>query len=189
MSRDSNSSGGCGEWFKWLVGIVIALLAAGGGIVALLNYFNPPRPPATFAPPSTLAHYTINYSQRGGPFLILGPNPGGRWASEGNWWHMMDILVENRCSEPIYISADRFRLYLSSNSTIENAESFRPTTIGIENLAEPLGAKWVEPNSTISGRVIFEVPETLQNGTASNGVFHILRYANESSCQPEYKPY
>jgi hypothetical protein len=39
MARDSSDSQGCSGWFKWLVGIVIALLAAGGGIVALLNYF------------------------------------------------------------------------------------------------------------------------------------------------------
>lgn len=35
MARDSQ---GCAGWFKWLIGIVIALLGAGGGIVALLNY-------------------------------------------------------------------------------------------------------------------------------------------------------
>ncbi|MCU0301531.1 MAG: carbohydrate-binding protein [Candidatus Nanopelagicales bacterium] len=32
-----SSSGG---WFKWLVGVVIAVLAAGTGIVALLDYFD-----------------------------------------------------------------------------------------------------------------------------------------------------
>lgn len=45
MARDSSDSAGCAGWFKWLVGIVIALLAAGGGIVALLNYFSPPSTP------------------------------------------------------------------------------------------------------------------------------------------------
>jgi hypothetical protein len=35
MSDNSGESG-----FKWIVGTVIALLGAGGGIVALLNYFN-----------------------------------------------------------------------------------------------------------------------------------------------------
>jgi hypothetical protein len=38
---DSNDSSGCAIWFKWLVGVLIALLAAGGSIVALLNYFSP----------------------------------------------------------------------------------------------------------------------------------------------------
>lgn len=35
-ARDSN-------WFKWLVGILISLLAAGSGIVALLNYVHPDK--------------------------------------------------------------------------------------------------------------------------------------------------
>lgn len=39
MSQGSGDSKGCAGWFKWLVGILIALLGAGGGIVALLNYF------------------------------------------------------------------------------------------------------------------------------------------------------
>jgi Carbohydrate binding module (family 6) len=30
-----------GSGFKWLVGVLVAILAAGSGIVALLNYFNP----------------------------------------------------------------------------------------------------------------------------------------------------
>lgn len=44
MSVGSNNSQGCAvwlaSWFKWLIGTIIALLAAGSGIVALLNYFN-----------------------------------------------------------------------------------------------------------------------------------------------------
>jgi hypothetical protein len=35
MSNGSNSPA---EWFKWVIGVIIALLAAGGGIVALLQY-------------------------------------------------------------------------------------------------------------------------------------------------------
>src|SRR5258706_11048129 len=44
MSQGSNSNTG---WLKWLIGIIISLLAAGSGIVALLNYFNPRPLPAT----------------------------------------------------------------------------------------------------------------------------------------------
>ncbi len=53
MSRGSNSSEGCSGLAKWLVGTFIALLAAGGGIVALLNYVKPPPP--TPRPPSPVA--------------------------------------------------------------------------------------------------------------------------------------
>jgi len=55
MSRDLSSEG-CSGWLKWLVGILIAMLAAGGGIVALLSYINPPRTPTplpTAQPTST----------------------------------------------------------------------------------------------------------------------------------------
>jgi hypothetical protein len=47
MSRNTNNSKGCGSWLQWLVGILIALLAAGGGIVALLGYINQPPPAPT----------------------------------------------------------------------------------------------------------------------------------------------
>lgn len=48
------------NWFKWIIGTLITLLAAGGGIVALLTYFNPPHQPpsmsisngTTITPPS-----------------------------------------------------------------------------------------------------------------------------------------
>lgn len=53
MTHDSSSSEGCASWFKWLIGIVVAVLAAGSGIVALLNYLNPRQPPATAIPRPT----------------------------------------------------------------------------------------------------------------------------------------
>ncbi len=37
---------------KWLIGTLIALLAAGGGIVALLNYIHPSTPSGGSSPPS-----------------------------------------------------------------------------------------------------------------------------------------
>jgi hypothetical protein len=41
----SNDSGQRDNWIKWFVGILISVLAAGGGIVALLNYIHPnPQP-------------------------------------------------------------------------------------------------------------------------------------------------
>ncbi|MCB9007849.1 MAG: hypothetical protein H6656_10870 [Ardenticatenaceae bacterium] len=42
MSQETQNRGGCASWFKWIIGVIIALLAAGGGIVALLNYIDPP---------------------------------------------------------------------------------------------------------------------------------------------------
>lgn len=57
MSRYSSDSGG---WFKWIVGTIIACLAAGSGIVALLNYFSPkPLPPPTRVPPTSAPPTTV----------------------------------------------------------------------------------------------------------------------------------
>jgi len=39
-----NETSGDKSGIKWIVGVLISLLAAGGGIVALLSYFHPPRP-------------------------------------------------------------------------------------------------------------------------------------------------
>ncbi len=44
--RNSESS------FKWFIGILIAFLAAGSGIVALLTYFNPSHQQPPMSPPS-----------------------------------------------------------------------------------------------------------------------------------------
>jgi len=54
MAKDSDSHA---DWFKWVVGITISLLAAGGGIVAILNYVNSPpqRGPNVPAPQSNVS--------------------------------------------------------------------------------------------------------------------------------------
>lgn len=41
ISNDSNTSQGCSGWLKWLIGTGLALIAAGGSFVAMLQYFNP----------------------------------------------------------------------------------------------------------------------------------------------------
>jgi len=48
-----DNSNPAADWFKWLVGTIIALLAAGGGIVALLNYSHSPRTLSSQSPPVT----------------------------------------------------------------------------------------------------------------------------------------
>jgi len=45
ISNDSNISHGWGAWMRWLVSNGIALIAAGGSIVAILDYFNWPNFP------------------------------------------------------------------------------------------------------------------------------------------------
>lgn len=49
ISNDSNLTSSWGGWLRWLVNTAIALIAAGSGIVAMLDYFNL----SIFAPAST----------------------------------------------------------------------------------------------------------------------------------------
>jgi hypothetical protein len=44
IADDPNKAQGCAGWLKWLVGTGLALVAAGGSIVAILQYLNPPAP-------------------------------------------------------------------------------------------------------------------------------------------------
>jgi hypothetical protein len=46
MSDDPNKAQGCAGWFKWLVATALGLLAAGGSIVAILDYLNPRTTPS-----------------------------------------------------------------------------------------------------------------------------------------------
>ena len=41
MADNRNTREGCAGWFKWIVGTFVALLSAGGGIVALANFVDP----------------------------------------------------------------------------------------------------------------------------------------------------
>jgi hypothetical protein len=43
MADDPNKAQGCAGWFKWLVGTGLGLLAAGGSVVAILQYVDPPH--------------------------------------------------------------------------------------------------------------------------------------------------
>ena len=54
MPDNSSDSTGCAGWFKWLIATIIALLAAGGGIVALYGLIVVPTPPVNTPPPSAL---------------------------------------------------------------------------------------------------------------------------------------
>ena len=44
ISNDSNTSRGCSGWLKWLIATGLGLVAAGGSIVAILQYLDSPDP-------------------------------------------------------------------------------------------------------------------------------------------------
>ncbi|MEH6537722.1 MAG: hypothetical protein V7719_15080 [Psychroserpens sp.] len=127
--------------------------------------------------------------------LILGPNPGGVWASKPSvkdrfLWHHVVIHIQNDCMEPIYIDARKFHLYLSSNQNTSGEENFRPTSKGLEFQTKRLPSQWIEPGMNISGNLSFSVPEfKLSNGLDVNKAYNILRYSKELKCQINYTPY
>jgi Domain of unknown function (DUF4352) len=137
----------------------------------------------------------INFKQEGGPFLIIGPNPGGVWAphkDNGFWWNEMDITIENNCDKAVYIDPVNFILYVSSQPDIKNAQFYSATTSGKEFQTNPLTAKLIQPGTQVTGKLIFEVPELLPDGTASNGAYKIIRLATDQSygnCTAIYMPY
>ena len=45
MSNNYSNREGCAGWFKWIVGTIIGLLSAGGGIVALMSILDEPDAP------------------------------------------------------------------------------------------------------------------------------------------------
>ncbi len=59
ISNDSNISHAWGSWLKWLISTAVALVAAGGSIVAILEYFNSPRIPDVSIPTAIMVAPTM----------------------------------------------------------------------------------------------------------------------------------
>lgn len=165
------------------------------GLVLILASFrtkaNPTSSGNSAHPPPAPPHLTINYSQLGGPFLRVGTDPSSVMvpnSAQGHWWNEMDVLVQNSCNEPIDIDPSNFSLYISAKPNPDNVERFVPTT-GLDVQPQRLKAGWVQTGASVSGRLIFEVPTKTNDGTETNGAYHILRFYVSSSCQIVYKPY
>ena len=124
-------------------------------------------------------------------FAIIGPHGVGHYAFSKDydaWWHMIAIYIENRCDKPIHIDPDSFRLYLSSKyNETKNSPSFLPTRQGLEYQKCRLADDWIKPGQDMSGCLIFHIPATLRDGTASNKKWHVLRYSRGVACQVNYR--
>ncbi len=166
--------------------LVRQLVLGAFGIVLLIVAFQiRPKPaPAPTPPKPQQAQAIVRFAQRGGPFVMLGDR--GTAPRPGNWWNTMDISFQNDCREPVYVQPGDFRLYVSPNVTTDDAQNFYPT---IESYPGKLIPTWVKPGTTLEGRIVFEVPETLENGIQSNGSFKIVRLFTQSSCPVVYDPY
>jgi hypothetical protein len=91
-------------------------------------------------------------------------------------------VIENQCTDRVYIEPGLFRLYLSSQPSVENAETYRPTTRGSEYQTNRLVSDWLE-------QLIFEVKLTQDEEAGKARQYRILRYHNALPCPIEYMPY
>jgi len=177
-----------------IVGVIITVV---GGLA--LAYFSgillpraSPSPPATRAP-TQVQQVTISY-QLSGRYVILGPNPGGIWASQPGatnkyLWHELQIQVVNDCSESIFIDSDLFRLYIAEQPSTEQAEYFEPTREGRNYQKQRIPDEWLEPGKRLSGTLYFRVPEsTLRDGTKVDSAHNIVRYTGDAPCKLTHLP-
>jgi len=150
------------------------------------------REPVSKPPPHVAPHLFVKFSQRGGPFIIIGPNPSGVFAPghmRGTSWCEMDVFIENQCAEQVYIDPSIVWLFVSSRPSLDKAANFQPTTLGLQFQPERLKSGWLPPGQSTSGRLVYELPEHLVDGTASNGAYKLIRLYQSDACTPEYKPY
>lgn len=132
-----------------------------------------------------------------GRYVILGPNPGGLYATheydkERFLWHHVVIHIQNDCTDRIYVEAGKFQLFLSPNTETSGALNFSPTSEGLEFQTKRLPSQWLEPGKSISGDLYFKVPERkLSNGLDMDKtyVYNIVRYSKELKCEIKYTPY
>jgi hypothetical protein len=167
-----------------LAGIVIPLLLQSGNTLP-----KPSRAEAKPAPPPPAELVHIDYSQRRGSFVIIGSDQDGVFADSGYVWNEIDIVVENNCKERIYVQPGYFRLYIGPRPTTEGAQAYMSTNEGLEYQPNRLSPCWLEPNSKVSCRLIFEVKRDPEEAATGFSKYRILRFIGPTSCQVDYKPY
>ncbi|SRR5260221_2633950 len=143
--------------------------------------------------PHVAPHLLVQFSQRGGPFTIIGPNPSGVFVPghmRGTSWYEMDVLIENHCADQVYIDPSNIWLFVSPKPSTDRAMSFQPTTLGKEFQPDRLKGGFLASGQSTSGRLIYELPERLDDGTVTNGsAYKLIRFYQAPPCAPEYKPY
>jgi hypothetical protein len=111
-----NPHGGTATWVKWVVGSAISLGGAGGGIVALVQYCNPPvlptAPGPTGASPTPIPSTVVEV-----PPTPTAPGPAGGSpapipSTDGctSPWKWSDTLKE--CAKEVVVPSKRFDIPL-----------------------------------------------------------------------------
>lgn len=119
---------------KWFIGVVISLLAAGGGIVALLTYFHPTPAPPPSASPSAHPQADVIVCLTDARY-VADPNPAPDHGVVEPVYLQTTFNLRNKGSTQatvtdIYI--DYLGVYLSNGQTIHTTRTYKlnsPLTI------------------------------------------------------------
>jgi len=171
--------------FNWFAGLVATVIA---GIA--VYYFTLQPPPPVQQRSNTVI---VEYDRVGGPFLIIGPNPGGDWAAQPfadrqAYWHKLSVVITNDCrAGRFHISANDVALFLSGTTEFDGGVRIRPTTTGLEHQPNRLQSTWLAPGEMVQGELIFKVWAD-EFDTDPNGMVHFIRIGDVSPCRVVYRP-
>jgi hypothetical protein len=97
MPAQSHNSDGLASWLKWLVGVLIAILAAGGGIASWIEVFNPPKNrQETFHQP-TIDGYRLDWCYR--PASECGAQAATYWCEKVHFTVAIDQIIDENVGQ------------------------------------------------------------------------------------------
>ncbi len=92
-------------FYRWFIGTIIALLAAGGGLVAVLNYFSSPRPPtpdppgrpkSSFVEQASGVYKLVAWEETHGPTTLYIDVKEGSLAIDSSGEATWELLIQQR---------------------------------------------------------------------------------------------
>jgi hypothetical protein len=166
--------------------VVLGIL---GLILIAVSLRSGPKPTPTPPMPHPPKQFEVDYSERGGGFFIIGPNPSGEFSSPGYEWNAIDMVLENHCGERVYVAPAEFRLYVTTQPATANATPIMSTDRGMQYQTGHLQAGWVEDRQKVLGRLIFEVPSDPSEQAGKSARYRILRFSPQTPCSVQYRPY
>ena len=171
---------------KWAAGIAAAVIA--GVIVFDLTRETPPA-----APPLPPARVSIDFDRIGGPYVVLGPVPGGIMASEPGdqakaWWHQFGVSITNDCREGLFqVTRGDLALSFTDPASGGDVEWVYATGEGEEYQPMILRPTWLAPGETVEAVAVFRVPETVFDPD-TDAARPYLRLAGDLPCPARYSP-
>lgn len=174
-----------GSIFKWLAGLVGTVIAG----VAVYYFTLQPSPPVAQRANTVI----VQYDKLGGPFLRIGPNVDGYFASpplaeRQARWHKFTVVISNECSSGRFnINASDMTLSLSPTTEFDGVIRVRPTTTALEHQLNRLQSTWLAPGESAQGELIFKVWDH-EYDTDPNRMYPFIRMGDISPCRVVYWP-